>query len=92
MAFVHSLSSVAAEDHQETNEEVDGVVIDSERVGKWIKPLLRLSLMDDSLGVEEGQGASQTKASPEPDVEEGLGCRVDHAHNADSHHAHASHR
>ena len=41
MAFVHSLSSVAAEDHQETNEEVDGVVVDSERVGEWIKSLLR---------------------------------------------------
>ena len=81
----------ALHDHEETNEEVDRVCVETDRVAEGVESLLRLGLVDDSLGVVHGQSTGKTESSPKPEVVEELGLRVHGTGDSDDHHSHAAH-
>ena len=81
----------AIHDLEETNEEVDSVHVEIERVAEGVETLLRLGLVDDSLGVVHGQSSSKTESSPKPEAVEELRLRVHRTSDSDGHHSHAAH-
>ena len=81
----------ALHDHEETNEEVDRVCVKTDRVAEGVESLLRLGLVDDSLGVVHGQSTGKTESSPKPEAVEELRLRVHRTSDSDGHHSHAAH-
>ena len=63
-------------DHEESNEEIDGIKVDSNGVTKWIIVLVGFGVVQDCLSLEESQHSGKTKTSVKPQIEKSLGSWV----------------
>merc|ERR1719230_370038 len=83
---MRSLLLAISQDLDESNENLDGVQVDTNGAGDWVVHFLRLGLVQDLLGVVEDNGTEEGEATVQVNVVKCWAAWVEHREDGNSKH------